>query len=79
MKKLLIPCLFLLPAGLCHDPVEIEASDKLWFCDAEPELRRFTQAEIDWRTENAQRNLVRDYQTNLTFERECVEAEEVRP
>ena len=76
MKLHLIPILLFLPAGLCHEPIEIEASDKLWFCDAETELRTFTQPEIDWRTVNAQRNLVRDYQTNLTFERECTVKDE---
>ena len=70
MKLHLIPILLFLPAGLCHEPIEIEVSDAALFCDVE-EMRRFTQDEIDWRTVNAQRNLVRDYQTNLTFEREC--------
>lgn len=40
------------------------------FCDVE-EPRRFSQAEIDWRAEHAPWNLRRDFQTNLTWEREC--------
>ena len=43
---------------------------QLAFCDAE-EARRFTQAEIDWRSANAPWNLRRDYKTNATGEREC--------
>lgn len=70
MRLHLIPILLFLPAGLCHQPVEIEPSDEALFCDVE-EPRRFTQEEIDWRAINAQWNLVKDYQTNLTFEREC--------
>jgi len=39
------------------------------FCDVE-EKRRFTQEEIDWRSEHAPWNLARDYRTNLAWERE---------
>lgn len=70
MRLYLIPPLLFLITG-CSQPIPIEASDEALFCDVE-EPRRFTQAEIDWRTVNAQRNLVRDYQTNLTWDRECL-------
>lgn len=40
------------------------------FCDVE-EPRRFSRAEIAWRAHHAPWNLRRDYQTNLTWEREC--------
>jgi len=42
------------------------------FCDVE-EPRRFTQVELDWRSENAPANLRRDFKTNLTWDRECSE------
>jgi len=41
------------------------------FCDVE-EQRRFTQIELDWRAENAPANLRRDFKTNTTWERECI-------
>lgn len=44
------------------------------FCDVE-EPRRFSQAEIDWRSVNAPWNLRRDFATNATWDRECVEGE----
>jgi len=40
------------------------------FCDVE-EKRRFSQEEIDWRSDNAPWNLRRDFATNLSYEREC--------
>jgi hypothetical protein len=40
------------------------------FCDVE-ELRRFSQAELDWRADNAPWNLRRDFKTNTTWGREC--------
>jgi len=40
------------------------------FCDLE-EKRHFSQAELDWRSQNAPENLRLDYKTNLAFEREC--------
>ncbi|MGB1390602.1 MAG: hypothetical protein ACPG61_17140 [Paracoccaceae bacterium] len=48
------------------------ASDAALFCDVE-QPRRFTRAEIDWRSANAPDNLRLDYKTNLTHERECTE------
>jgi hypothetical protein len=47
-------------------------SDEALFCDVE-EPRRFTQAELDWRAANAPANLRRDFKTNTTWDRECVE------
>lgn len=40
------------------------------FCDIE-EPRRFTQAEIDWRSANAPWNLRRDLKTNEAWQAEC--------
>ena len=40
------------------------------FCDLE-EKRYFSQAELDWRAQNAPENLRLDYKTNLAIEREC--------
>lgn len=40
------------------------------FCDIE-EPRRFTQAEIDWRSANAPWNLRRDLKTNEAWRAEC--------
>jgi hypothetical protein len=58
-----------LTAGSCLKPVP-PAIEAAFFCDVE-EPRRFSQAEIDWRRQNAPWNLARDYRTNLTWEREC--------
>lgn len=46
--------------------------EKPLFCDVE-EPRRFTQTELDWRAANAPWNLRRDFKTNTTWDRECVE------
>lgn len=70
MKKLLIPCLFLLPGGLCSEPEPPVASEEALFCDIE-EKRVFTQEEVDWRGANAPWNLRRDFSTNLAWEAEC--------
>jgi hypothetical protein len=35
--------------------------------------RRFTQAELDWRAENAPWNLRRDFKTNISWDRECAD------
>ena len=64
---------FLTLAGCAREPVVV-ASDKALFCDVEVP-RRFTQEELDWRAENAPWNLRKDYSTNLTWERECEEAD----
>lgn len=53
-------------------PVADEAAN---FCDVE-QPRRFTQAEVDWRAENAPANLRLDFKTNTTFERECEGADQ---
>lgn len=42
------------------------------FCDIE-EPRRFTQKELDWRAANAPWNLRRDFKTNTSWDRECVD------
>ena len=68
MKLFYSLALLSLIAG-CAQKVPI-ASDAALFCDIE-EKRIFTQAEIDWRTDNAPWNLRRDFQTNLSWEREC--------
>ena len=54
---------------------EIPVEEEALFCDVE-EPRRFTQAELDWRAENAPWNLRRDFKTNTTWDRECVVLEE---
>jgi len=65
-------CTIFLIAGCAQkEPVIIEEA---LFCDVE-EPRRFSQAEIDWRAENAAWNLRKDYKTNLTWERECAATE----
>lgn len=56
----------------CDKPQEPVASTDPLFCDVE-EARRFTQEELDWRSEHAPWNLRRDYKTNLTWDRECEE------
>lgn len=62
----------LLSAGSCLKPEPM--IEKALFCDVEVP-RRFSQAEVDWRAANAPTNLRKDFKTNLTYERECVEAE----
>lgn len=72
MLKLTISmiCAGLLLSGCADEPVEIPVTEGLLFCDAE-EQRRFSQAEIDWRSENAPWNFRRDLKTNTTGAREC--------
>lgn len=65
----MMACVVLLTLAGCSTPRPAEVPS-LAFCDAE-EARRFTQAEIDWRSANAPWNLRRDYKTNATGEREC--------
>ena len=69
MLRLTMGCLILLTLGGClhHQPSE---PPKLAFCDAE-ESRRFSQAEVDWRTVHAPANFRRDLKTNKTGAREC--------
>ena len=54
----------------CSKPIEIPVNVEALFCDVE-EQRRFSQEEINWRSENAPWNLRRDLKTNATGEREC--------
>jgi hypothetical protein len=56
----------------CSEPIVVyEGVD---FCAVE-EKRKFTQAELDWRSANAPWNLRKDFKTNLTHERECEQPE----
>lgn len=55
----------------CADEVEVVVDEKVNFCDVE-EPRRFSQEEVNWRAANAPWNLRRDFKTNVTYERECV-------
>lgn len=48
--------------------------DAAQFCDVE-EPRRFSQEELDWRSEHAPWNLRRDFKTNTTWDRECAPRE----
>lgn len=64
----MIPLATLLSAGSCLKPEPV--IERALFCDIE-EKRRFSQAEIDWRSANAPTNLRRDFKTNLAYEREC--------
>lgn len=74
MRLLLIPVASLcLTAGSCLKPIE-PPTEQAFFCDVE-EMRRFTQEEIDWRSQHAPWNLTRDFRTNLTWERECLSQE----
>jgi hypothetical protein len=50
---------------------KVEVEEKPLFCDVE-EPRRFTQAELDWRAENAPWNLRKDFKTNKAWDRECI-------
>ena len=61
---------FLLTGCAIRPPVAPPVIEGAFFCDVE-EPRRFSQPEIDWRAANAPWNLRRDFQTNLTWEREC--------
>ena len=70
MQQLLtLSCLMFLITG-CSKPQETVSGKEAYFCDVE-EKRRFTQQEIDWRTQHAPWNLSRDFRTNLSWEREC--------
>lgn len=72
MQKLTIltTSLFLL-SGCFREQEPEPVVEKALFCDIE-EPRKFSQEEINWRTENAPWNLRRDYRTNLSWDRECV-------
>jgi hypothetical protein len=68
-KYLMLISSMCLITGCVADPIMVPdgAAD---FCDIE-EPRRFTQAELDWRAENAPWNLRRDFKTNISWDREC--------
>ena len=53
----------------CETPIVLEDPPVL-FCDVE-EQRKFSQEELDWRSDNAPWNLRRDFKTNVTWDREC--------
>ncbi len=74
MRFLTVLLLTFLLTG-CFQP-EIEVDDSARFCDVE-EPRRFTQFELDWRAANAPANLRRDFKTNTTWDRECVDDQAV--
>ena len=66
-------CVLFLTAGCAAEPqIEILPPTEAAFCDVE-EPRRFSQEELDWRSDNAAWNLRRDFKTNETWERECVD------
>ena len=58
----------------CSPQPRLISDGKANFCDIE-EPRRFSQVELDWRSENAPANLRRDFKTNTAWDRECVEEE----
>ena len=66
-------CTISLMAGCSQ--TEAPTIEEALFCDVE-EPRRFSQAEINWRAENAPWNLRKDYKTNLAWDRECAAVEE---
>jgi hypothetical protein len=77
------PCLTVLSltflitgCGQTTIPPEVEPAEPepARFCDVE-EPRRFSQEELDWRSVNAPWNLRRDFKTNTTWDRECVDDE----
>lgn len=51
----------------CENPIPDKEAN---FCDVE-EQRRFDLEEIAVRAERWPENLIRDYQTNATWDREC--------
>lgn len=56
----------------CDRPETLQVIEEPLFCDL-TEPRRFSQAELEWRAENAPWNLRRDHKTNADYDRECVE------
>ena len=58
----------------CSRPVPVPPPvvTEPFFCDLY-EPRRFTQAEIEWRRENAAWNLRRDFANNAQHDRECLD------
>lgn len=74
----LMLCATLLTTGCDPAPPPVIEGKPVLFCDVE-EPRRFTQEELDWRSENAPWNLRRDFKTNRTWDRECVDEPEVLP
>jgi hypothetical protein len=68
-KYLMLILSMCLITGCAPDPILL-SDDAANFCDIE-EPRRFTQAELNWRAENAPWNLRRDFKTNTSWDREC--------
>lgn len=64
--------LFLTTGCFRTPPATLDPADVVLFCDVE-EPRKFSQKELDWRAANAPWNLRRDFKTNTTWDRECVE------
>jgi len=54
----------------CEKPLPEVGPPVVDFCAVE-EPRRFSQEELDWRSENAPSNLRKDFKTNTTYDREC--------
>ena len=65
---------FLITGCAPDSGVMLDPEDVVLFCDVE-EPRRFSQEELDWRAANAPWNLRRDFKTNTTWDRECVDTE----
>lgn len=67
---LMATCATFLTTGCAPDPeVVVVPPEGALFCDIE-EPRRFSQEELDWRSEHAPWNLRRDFKTNTSWERE---------
>lgn len=64
-------CVSFLLSGCVQTAPQVLEDPPALFCDLE-EPRRFSQEELDWRAANAPWNLRRDFKTNTTWERECV-------
>lgn len=67
-------CATFLLSGCFRPTPPVTEEPPVFFCDVE-EPRRFSQAELDWRSANAPWNLRRDFKTNTTWDRECDDSE----
>jgi hypothetical protein len=72
MRLLMTLTILTFPLIGCGQKEPTPVIEEALFCDVE-EPRKFSQAEIDWRSANAPWNLARDYRTNLTWDRECAD------